>query len=296
MPELDALVRAHPLRERPRAQLMVALYRAGRQAEALDCYQEGRCLLDEELGLQPGDELQDLQQKVLQHDASLGAVRPPAPPAPPAHRRRRGWLALAAGSVMLAAVAIGIAVQSDEDGGEGHVVLASVPDDRCRGGTADRRRFGSAAPARLAAAGNSLWVGDDDARTLTAIDRRLGTVTRVVAPDAFPSDIAAGGGRLWAVDGERGSVIEVKPGLGTVQRRIAVGGGLPLLNDRGIVDPWAVAVGAGRVWVTDGTPQADRALAPRADGSRGGSTSARRSAESWWRAVASGRSAGHAPA
>ena len=82
VPELDALVREHPLRERLRAQLMVALYRAGRQAEALECYQEGRRLLDEELGLQPGDELQELQQKVLQHDASLGAVRPPSPPAP----------------------------------------------------------------------------------------------------------------------------------------------------------------------------------------------------------------------
>ena len=71
--ELEQLVEQHPLRERFRAQLMLALYRAGRQAEALEAYQEARRVLMDELGLEPSEELRALQQAILQQDASLGA-------------------------------------------------------------------------------------------------------------------------------------------------------------------------------------------------------------------------------
>jgi predicted ATPase/DNA-binding SARP family transcriptional activator len=69
--ELDALVAQQPLRERLRAQLMVALYRSGRQAEALRVYHETREVLVEELGLEPGRALQRLERAVLEHDPSL---------------------------------------------------------------------------------------------------------------------------------------------------------------------------------------------------------------------------------
>jgi DNA-binding SARP family transcriptional activator len=77
--ELEGLVRAHPLRERLRAQLMLALYRSGRQAEALEAYQEARGVLTEELGIEPSQELRTLQQAILQQDSSL-AVTPGAEP------------------------------------------------------------------------------------------------------------------------------------------------------------------------------------------------------------------------
>jgi predicted ATPase/DNA-binding SARP family transcriptional activator len=69
--ELETVVRAHPLREHPHAQLMLALYRAGRQADALEVYQRFRGRLADELGLEPGPELRALQSQILDHAPSL---------------------------------------------------------------------------------------------------------------------------------------------------------------------------------------------------------------------------------
>ncbi|HSR85776.1 MAG TPA: BTAD domain-containing putative transcriptional regulator [Streptosporangiaceae bacterium] len=74
--DLATLVAQHPLRERLRGQLMLALYRSGRQSEALACYREGWRALKAELGVEPGPDLKNLQDKVLHADASLAAPSP----------------------------------------------------------------------------------------------------------------------------------------------------------------------------------------------------------------------------
>ena len=71
--ELAALVAEHPLQERLRGQLMLALYRSGRQAEALEVYQATRRALVEELGIEPSQELQRLERQILNHDPDLAA-------------------------------------------------------------------------------------------------------------------------------------------------------------------------------------------------------------------------------
>ena len=126
VPELEALVAEHPLRERLRAFLMLALYRSGRQAEALETYREGRQLLDNELGLEPGVELRELERAILAHDSALEgpqrAIRRTA-------RRRSGAL-LAAGGVLLLAAALaavggsfGSAAAASPTGGAGAEAL-----------------------------------------------------------------------------------------------------------------------------------------------------------------------------
>jgi predicted ATPase/DNA-binding SARP family transcriptional activator len=88
VPELERLIAAEPYREHPRAQHALALYRSGRQADALAACRTARELLVEELGVDPGPELQELERRILRHDPALAAPDAPAPvrlqlPTPP---------------------------------------------------------------------------------------------------------------------------------------------------------------------------------------------------------------------
>lgn len=83
VPELTTLVAEFPLRERLRCQLMLALYRSGRQADALASYRDYYQLLDDEVGIEPGRPLKELHQRVLVGDPGLAAEPVPEPPPPP---------------------------------------------------------------------------------------------------------------------------------------------------------------------------------------------------------------------
>jgi DNA-binding SARP family transcriptional activator/basic membrane lipoprotein Med (substrate-binding protein (PBP1-ABC) superfamily) len=103
--ELQVLVGQNPYRERFVAQLMLALYRSGRQAEALDVYEQTRRRLDEDLGLQPSPELQQLSGQIVRQETHLHASsKQPAEPPFHAPRRPRRIATLVAGGLAVAAV------------------------------------------------------------------------------------------------------------------------------------------------------------------------------------------------
>jgi DNA-binding SARP family transcriptional activator len=138
--ELEGLVALHPDRERLLGQLMLALYRCGRQTDALAAYRKGRDALDDELGLEPGPQLRALEQRILTHDPALeGPVASGAAGeargsgrGPPA---ARGRVLIAAGGALLLVAAIAASV----------VVLTGGGSSRC-----GRRRTRSRRSTRTA--------------------------------------------------------------------------------------------------------------------------------------------------
>ncbi len=109
VPQLEALVAREPLRERPRALLMLALYRAGRQADALELFRRTRELFVDELGIEPAPELRDLEQAMLRHDTDL-RLKPVGRERAPAAQRRRRWLLVAGALVVLVAAGVAAAL------------------------------------------------------------------------------------------------------------------------------------------------------------------------------------------
>jgi DNA-binding SARP family transcriptional activator len=123
--ELEALVRAHPLRERMWGQLMLALYRSGRQGDALRAYARLRAILRDEIGLDPSAELRALETSIIQQSPTLDlsvvapppaapveASRPSVPPVRLPRRQRRNVAVGVVGivAVILVATAVGVAV------------------------------------------------------------------------------------------------------------------------------------------------------------------------------------------
>jgi YVTN family beta-propeller protein len=245
--ELDALVHVHPLRERLQAQLMLALYRAGRQADALEAFRAARRHLDEELGVEPGTSLRRLEQAILEHDASLEATptglervsvesasraepapaQAAAPPIAPADEKERP----PSGQVGVPEPAIGLPAA--------HTGAFRSPPRRLVITLVALLVLASVA-AGIAAV---LHHGAPSLRNIRAdamgiIDPERGAIVGEVPLRGSPGRIVAGAGSVWVTDFNADTVSRIDGRQ--VRQVIPVGGG-----------PSAITVGNGAVWVAD---------------------------------------------
>jgi DNA-binding SARP family transcriptional activator/ABC-type branched-subunit amino acid transport system substrate-binding protein/DNA-binding beta-propeller fold protein YncE len=201
VPELQALVGEHPLRERLRGQLMLALYRSGRQTEALEVHREGRRRLVEELGLEPVRELQELERAILAQDESIGV--PQRRLLLRRVRRRPALIVGFGGFLVVAAAATALAISLTRPGGGGisSVVqgnsLAAI--DPATGRIVAEVPVG-ATPSAVAVGGGAVWVLNADDQTISRVDAETKEV-RTFAIGATPTDLAAGTGGVWVGNG-----------------------------------------------------------------------------------------------
>jgi DNA-binding SARP family transcriptional activator/streptogramin lyase len=301
VPQLQSLVAQHPLQERLRGQLMLALYRSGRQSEALESYREGRRRLVDELGIEPGPQLKELEQAILRQDVPVAA--PPGNGgavaiARPRHARfrGRGAVALAAAlAVALAAVAFLAIREATSDGVRQAPSIAPrsvVAIDPSNGAVVADVRVG-ALPGPAAAGVGRLWVGTG-ARLLIAIDVRSRRILGRFGLPAPAHQIAAGDGIVWIGNDYDGTVSRLDERVGFVSRpfrpqrkstgRLVLATGFGSLwvgsqdgriaridptrdrliaTIRGIRAPQALAAGEGAVWLIEATRAAVVRIDPR---------------------------------
>lgn len=195
--ELESLVDRHPLRERLRGQLMLALYRSDRQAEALQVYEHARHTFADELGLEPSESLKRLERRILEHDPTLAPpTRPARPRIVPARAWRHPWRVAVAGAVVLAVAVVAAVVQVVRDGSSPAASGGLGVLDPRTGELLTTVALGRA-PAAVAVGDESVWVIDADDRTVSQIDTDDRTLVRTFATASTPTDIAAGAGAIW---------------------------------------------------------------------------------------------------
>ena len=247
--ELERLVGEHPLRERPCELLMLALYRAGRQAEALRVYLSAHARLDQELGLEPGPKLRELQDMILRHDARLLAPSPP--PGTAAERsargspdaRRRSGRVISLVSVISAGLVIALIALLGERGRSvaiaGQLRTAALgvfsPSGQPRAAVAL-----AAVPSGITAGFGAVWTTSYDEGTLLRIDPGESAVVQTVRVGTGATGVVVDAGDVWVADALDNRVIRVDGGTDQVVQRIAVG-----------ATPGDLAAGAGALWVAD---------------------------------------------
>lgn len=236
VPRLETLVDEQPFEERLRAHLVLALYRSGRQADALASYQDARRTLVSELGIEPGPGLKELEREILSQDPALDA--PPVRSVRAAPRRPPVAMAFVALAAVLAIVAGVVTVAG---GGRDSPRRRLAPNEVARVEVDTARVTAHTAvgarPFAIAAGEAGTWAASADSRTIERVDVSDEASTHMLA--GVPGGIAVGFGSVWVTDEQRGAL-----------ERVAASGRLLARVETGGV-PGAVAAGAGAVWVAD---------------------------------------------
>jgi YVTN family beta-propeller protein len=251
--ELEALAADYPQRERLHQLLMIALYRCGRQAEALAVYQSVRRRLVEELGIEPGPALQRTERAILEQDASLEP--PPRGVLPHAFAPAKdGWFqptrrlphtrVLAAAGVVLAAIVALVVGGPSRGSGRMTPVVAGANTVGVIDGSRDHLSgvvTGVGRPGGIASGEGAVWITDNADDMLLQVDSARQVADKIPVGRG-PAGVTVAGGEVWVANQFDGTVSEINPAAGTVVATVRVG-----------IGPDAITSGFGSVWVANVT-------------------------------------------
>ena len=204
--ELEALVAVHPHRERMLGQLMLALYRCGRQTDALAAYRRGQQALNDELGLESGPELRALEQRILTQDRALDPPAPtgPAPRVAGSSRAARGHKLFAVAGALLLAAAVAAVITELAGGGTVGVraVANSLAEIDARSDRVVATVPVGARPGAVAFGSGSLWVANLDDQTVSRVDPKTLQTLRAIPVRGPPTGIATTAAGVWVVESD----------------------------------------------------------------------------------------------
>jgi YVTN family beta-propeller protein len=242
--DLQELIDENPLWERPRGQLMLALYRDGRQAAALELYRSTRRLLADELGVDPSPELQALERGILNHDPALRT-----PTTPRALVRRAGRRLLIGGALIASAAAAGLVAillaTRDE-----HAPLVAARNslavvDPHRNEVVAVVTVG-VAPRGVAFGTRHVWTANAGEGTVSQIDPSRLRVVRTIGLGARATALVESDNVIWIATGTDNTVVRVNARSGGVLGRTRISGNPS-------ASAYAIGSGPGGVWVGSGS-------------------------------------------